>query len=110
MTNKFELNLLNEAKKANMVYREYEIVNSAYRFDIKIVDDQIELECVYKDFKAEYTPDIYFKKQSFDGNVNEFKIQTTSYGSLNSTEIQKVIDGYNHAIAVVEFLKNEFVK
>ena len=110
MTKKFQLNLLHEAKAGNIVCREYEIVDSIYRFDVKFDGDRTELMSVYKNINDKYTPEIYFKSMTFDGHVNEFKIQTTAFGALMPSEIQFVIDGYNHALAVVEFLKNEFVK
>ena len=38
-----------------------------------------------------------------------FTIETTSYGSLSSEEITKVIDGLREAQEVVEVLKEKFL-
>ena len=56
-----------------------------------------------------YLPEVYciINRKS---KIIEFKIQTTSYGSLTPDEIKQVIAGYNEALEVVEILTKEFVK
>lgn len=56
-----------------------------------------------------YIPEIYCI-DNFEGEVIRFDIQTTSYGALAPDEIRKVIEGYNEAVKVAEFLTKEFVK
>ena len=65
---------------------------------------------VRKDFEAEFLPDIYFESSRCGEDVNEFKIQTTSYGYMNPEGIKKVIEGYNVAMEVVAVLTAEFIK
>lgn len=61
--------------------------------------------------EMEYLPDIYFNYSIFgDDDEREFKIQTTSYGSLTPDEIQQVIDGYKEAVEVVNVLTDRFLK
>lgn len=61
--------------------------------------------------EMDYIPEIYFNYSIFgDDNEREFKIQTTSYGSLSAVDIQKVIDGYNEAVEVVNILTDKFLK
>lgn len=61
-----------------------------------------------------FLPDIYYNKYSIKGNdfvqSREFKIQTSSYGSLHPAEIQQIIDGYKEALDVVNILTEKFLK
>jgi len=58
---------------------------------------------------GEYMPTIYVFNDDADNNF-EIKIQTSSYGSLELDDIQKVINGYEIAVAhineIKEILKN----
>lgn len=38
-----------------------------------------------------------------------FRISTTSYGNLKAEEIKKVVEGYEHALEVVEVLTEKFL-
>lgn len=58
--------------------------------------------------REDYIPYIYCR-DSFDGEILGFEIQTTSYGALSAEEIRKVIAGYNEALEVVAVLTAEFV-
>ena len=61
--------------------------------------------------KMDYLPEIYFNYDIFgDADTREFRIQTTSYGSLSPADIQKVIAGYNEAVEVVSILTEKFLK
>ena len=57
----------------------------------------------------EYAPYIYFEETRFGEVVNEFTIQTTSYGSLDIQEIKKMLDAYNTAVEVVDVLERNFL-
>jgi len=61
--------------------------------------------------EKDYVPEIYFNYDIFgDDKAREFKIQTTSYGSLSPADIQRVIDGYKEAVEVVNILTDKFLK
>lgn len=57
----------------------------------------------------DFLPSINFNRRRNGENVHEFTIDTVAYGSLTPDELKKVIDGYNHALEVVEVLNNEFL-
>lgn len=80
----------------------YEVVVSTYTNGNKWVTVHI------KD-GGRYVPEIYCY-DDFEGNIKSFNIQTTSYGALGVEDIQKVMEGYNEAIKVVEVLTKEFIK
>ena len=50
----------------------------------------------------EYAPSIYFYDGAFARRDFGFKIQTTSYGALQTSEIRKFTDSYVTATALVE--------
>ena len=52
----------------------------------------------------EYAPSIYFDDGAFARRDFGFKIQTTSYGALKTSEIRKFTDSYVTATALVEKL------
>lgn len=58
---------------------------------------------------TKYLPDI-FAIDDEKGNIVNFRIQTTSYGSLAVEEIEKVVALLKESISVVEILKKEFIK
>lgn len=58
--------------------------------------------------KSEYLPAIYCR-DDMEGNVLGFEIQTTSYGSLPTTEIKKMVEALEMAVEVVEILTEKFV-
>lgn len=65
---------------------------------------------INKNCEKRFIPTICFYESLFDGEKKEFKIQTTSYGSLYPAEIQEVIDGYQEALEVVNILTDKFMK
>ena len=71
----------------------YEIEKCIYEYDdgSSWTDYQVR-----HDRAEEYLPDIYYEKR-FGAKIGHFEIQTTSYGSLPSEEIDKVIAGYKEA-------------
>jgi len=62
---------------------------------------------VYPNRNEGYIPEIYINRGVWGKDEPKFKIQTTSYGSLESEEIQKVIAGYNVAMETVELIKKQ---
>lgn len=58
---------------------------------------------MYLKTNGEYFPEIYidFKMKNFDG----ITIQTTSYGSKVTEEIESIIDGYKTAVEVAKYLE-----
>lgn len=56
-----------------------------------------------------YTPEIYCI-DDLDGNILGFEVQTTSYGSLRTNEIRKLIIALEEAAQVAEILTAKFVK
>ena len=71
----------------------YEIEKCIYKYDdgSSRTDYQVR-----HDWTEKYLPDIYYEKR-FGAKIGHFEIQTTSYGSLPSEEIDKVIVGYKEA-------------
>ena len=59
--------------------------------------------------KGEYMPEIY-TRETDEGDLIGFEIQTTSYGALSVEETKKVVAGLTTAIEVVEILTKEFVR
>lgn len=57
----------------------------------------------------DFLPDIYAEDKNEDGNITEFKIQTTSYGALSSEDTKRFIEAYEEALEVVEILTDKFV-
>lgn len=63
--------------------------------------------------RAEFMPEIfirykyvYVEKEKKNMQNIYAQIQTTAYGCLNVEEIKRMIDGYNRAIKVVEYINN----
>lgn len=54
-----------------------------------------------------YFPEIYINS-SFGMSVQEIKIQTTSWGALEISEIDKVMEGYKAAQMVAHEIENAF--
>ena len=77
----------------------------------RLHDDGTELFNYGIESNEEFAPRIYYVEPwEEDGTKPCFKIQTTSYGALEPSEIQKVIAGYQEAVEVVEVLTNTFLK
>ena len=56
-----------------------------------------------------FLPDIHIEREHLWKGKAEVKVGTTSYGSLNVEDIQKVIAGYNEAIEVAQIIKEKFL-
>lgn len=106
-------------------HKEAQDENGRYERDIYIVENYQVIRdlSIYESGKTherfainpnremEYIPEIYFNYDIFgDADTREFRIQTTSYGSLSPADIQKVIAGYNEAVEVVSILTEKFLK
>lgn len=59
--------------------------------------------------RADYLPEIYCR-DDIEGNILDFEIQTTSYGSLSAEETQKMIAGLEEAVEVVNILTDNFLR
>ena len=57
-----------------------------------------------------YTPEIYTEYENGYGKPTGFKIQTTSYGSLNANEFAEFLKEQHEALEVVKILTEKFVK
>lgn len=57
-----------------------------------------------------YTPEIYTEYENGYGKPTGFKIQTTSYGSLDAEEFAEFLKEQNEALEVVKILTEKFVK
>lgn len=81
---------------------------------VRTYEDGTGVETIYvnhKDWKVareNYIPEIYYKNDFFGERKPRFEIQTTSYGAMDTEEIQKVIKGYQEAIEAVEILTKAF--
>ena len=62
-----------------------------------------------KILSSKYIPDITVREDE-DGNLIEFVIGTTTYGSLPIEEMRNMILCLEHAVEVVETLNNYFLK
>lgn len=57
-----------------------------------------------------YIPEIYTEYENGYGEPTGFKIQTTSYGSLDAEEFAEFLKEQNEALEVVKILTEKFVK
>lgn len=57
-----------------------------------------------------YAPEIYTEYEKGYGKPTGFKIQTTSYGSLDAEEFAEFLKEQNEALEVVKILTEKFVK
>lgn len=107
------LELINTAKdpNENTTYEFYTI--GKYKVEVSIHTTSYGVErkhiSVTKDYSERYLPAIYFTGRRFGKDVNEFEIQTTSYGALKPEDIQKVMEGYEQALKVVSILTEELL-
>lgn len=101
-----ELKLTETRKFDDKVLERYEIA----RYTVKVFTHESGYKSidVRKDGE-DYLPDIYCRTNS-EGDSLAFEVQTTSYGSLSTDEIGKVVAGLEEAAQVAEILTAEFVK
>lgn len=60
---------------------------------------------IYKCNGKRFIPDVYFKSSTLDKPTSEFRIMTTSYGSLNMDDYEKFIKCVNNAYNMVSELE-----
>lgn len=88
--------------------KHYTVVRSITRFEDGDIFKRIFVNISYEDRHDNYFPEIYYDDDILAEQKGEFKIQTTSYGSMSPDEIKKVIAGYQEAIEAVEILTQNF--
>ena len=84
-----------------------------------LIGDYVISEHIHENFSCIYTnpnmeandflPCIFADDENEDGNITDFEIQTTSYGTLKVEDTKKFIEAYNEAVEVAEILKAKFV-
>ena len=57
----------------------------------------------------DFLPVIFADDENEDGIITDFRIQTTSYGTLKVEDAKKFIESYNEAVEIVEILKDKFI-
>lgn len=87
----------------------YNISNYTIRETIYVNGDRYITN--YFNSKEKFTPDIYpiYSNGGLGGEIVDFKIQTSSYGTLTLEEIRELIKAYKNAIAIIEVLKKELL-
>lgn len=60
---------------------------------------------IYKCCGNRFIPDVYFNSANLDNPISEFRIMTTSYGSLNMDDYEKFIKCVNNAYNMVSELE-----
>lgn len=88
--------------------KHYTVVRNITRYEDGDVLKRICVNVSYEDKHNNYIPEIYYEDDIFGEYRPQFKIQTTSYGSMDPKEIQKVIAGYQEAMEAVEILTKNF--
>lgn len=102
-----ELKLVREKLQDGKNYLDYEI--GKYQVNVVSSENGWKQISIRADYNERYLPDIYYHYDICDSFEPRFQIQTTSYGALNSDEIENVIKGYEIALEVVEALTKEFI-
>lgn len=106
-----ELKLLSERTG---VFHGTEVVQSKYQIDDcyglihEIFGERVEDFSIKILKRNEYIPQIYKDEDIVNCEIYGFVIQTTSYGFLDKEEIDKMINGYQYALHVVELLEKKF--
>lgn len=85
----------------------YEVEREVVLKDNVKVSEIISVRADYDYQHENYIPGIYANKR-FGAKKYTFEIQTTSYGSLGTDDIQKVIAGYQEAVEAVKILEKNF--
>lgn len=103
--NELKLTLTNTKTVEDKKIELYEIAD----YTVKVVSHDCGLRWItIREHKSEYLPTIYCR-DDMEGNVLGFEIQTTSYGSLPTAEIKKIVEALEMAVEVVEILTEKFV-
>lgn len=103
--NELKLTLTNTKTIEDKKIELYEIAD----YTVKVISRDCGLRWItIREGKKEYLPTIYCR-DDMEGNVLGFEIQTTSYGSLPTDEIKKMVEALETAVEVAEILTKEFV-
>lgn len=105
-----ELKLIETVENGTGKTNIYNISNYTIRETIYVNGDRYITN--YFDSKERFTPDIYpiYSNDGLGGEIVDFKIQTSSYGTLTLEEMRELIKAYKNAIAIIEVLKDKFIK
>ena len=105
-----ELKLVKTVENENGVFKMYEIGCYQVNEQHLGVNRDFRRICVRANEKAsKYAPEIYFDDCML-GGAEKFRIQTTSYGSLEINDFKEFIKAQKEAMEVVEILTNTFLK
>ena len=105
-----ELKLVKTVENENGVFKIYEIGCYQVQEQHLGVNRDFKKICVRTDNTvSKYAPNIYFEDSIFGGD-EKFRIQTTSYGSLEINEFKEFMKAQNEAMEIVEILTNTFLK
>lgn len=84
-----------------------------------LIGDYVISEHIHDSFTCIYTtpnmgandflPIIFANDENEDGNITDFRIETTSYGTLKVEDTKRFIEAYKEAVEVLEILKAKFV-
>lgn len=102
-----ELKLLSTQTYENDKAELYEIAD--YKVQAVFEDEKLDFIQIYTESDERFIPNIYYRK-SLATKKQEFTIQSTSYGDLNVTDFQKMMNYYQQALEVVEVLTATFIK
>lgn len=69
-----------------------------------IHNNRVEIN-IYKCCGKRFIPDVYFNSSTLDNPTSEFRIMTTSYGSLNMDDYEEFIQCVNNAYNMVSELE-----
>lgn len=92
--------------RENATYKKMEKLASNYGYDLGSAywanwdEAVINISPQYGNYFSEYLPEIYPPSYI----VNKWRIQTTSYGALNSVEFEKFVQANENAYKLVEAL------
>lgn len=86
---------------------DYTVIVTAYEDGCMLVRVKKDMEDSSE--RKYYMPSIYGREDIETGDLIEFVIQTTSYGSLSIEETKKMMADIEKGIAVAEFLTEKFI-
>ena len=61
-------------------------------------------------YSNDYQPSIHVKEDIMGLKLKSIEIQTTSYGALEPTEIEKIVKGYENALVVAKILEERYFR
>lgn len=105
-----ELKLIETVENGTGKTNIYNISNCTIKETIYINGDRYITN--YFNSKEKFTPDIYpvYSNGGLGGEIVDFEIQTSSYGTLNIMEMRELIKAYKNAITIVMTLKDKLIR